>query len=340
MPVKLSEVAKLAGVSIAAASYALNGRARQYGISKGTEARIKQIAEEQGYVANRTAAYLKKGRYHLITLIAPHFLEFFANLLEGIEHEAEESDYHVLFCSSFNRLDREKKYLKSLIARRVDGVIIMPTDVNAKHLLYLSKNSVPSVLFRHRLDSTLPHKFMSFDDVQGARLATRHLLDRGCRKVAFCSLAGYTAYEYIRPIHETRIEGFRRALEEAGLAYDEEMNVVYAGGGTQADIALVDRVKKQGIDGIVGISDEVVVPMMRMLRLAGIRIPEDLKLVGFGDSFAARISEPPLSTLSAPRWEMGVGMVQALMRMIESGEHETDEVLYPFGLIARQSTGG
>lgn len=339
MAVRLSDIAEMANVSIATASYVLNGKAEERGISEATAQRVRELAQSCGFVLNRTANFLQKGRYHLIAIIVPRCADFLLDLLQGIQQEGEKRDYQIIYSSTFDSLEREKTYVKSMIARRVDGVVLLPIDTHAAHLKYLSRNHVPTILFRRRAGSTAPHKFMTFADVQSGEMAARHLIEQGCRRVAFCSSPIYLECEYFRIIHEARFEGCVRALKEAGLPTRDGQAIFVEERDPRHAETLAAEIRRGRIDGLVGFSDYHCMMVMDALRRTGHRIPEDLRIIGFDDTNTNQFLHPSLSSIGFPKIEMGRTMVDSLLRMIETGEQETDEVLLTPYLAARESSG-
>ncbi len=339
MRVRLSDIAALANVSTATVSYVLNGKGKRAGISDETSERIKRIAEEKGFVPNRTASFLKSGRYNLIALISPHCADFYADLLRGIEGEGEKSDYQILFSSTFNSIEREVSYMKSLMARRVDGVVILPVDVHLDHMRYFIQNHVPTVCFRRRADSELDLKFMTFDDREGSYMATAHLIAQGCQNIGFFTAPTFSEVDYLRIVQEARIRGYYQALEDAGIP--RERGVVVNLGENSPDFAerIMEEVTGRKLDGIAAVSDRTAIPIMNVLCKRGIRIPEDFMITGFDDSEYAQISRPTLTTIGLPKVRLGEAMVQAILRMIETRTQETDEVLFPPVLRVRESSG-
>lgn len=340
MPIRLSDIAKMANVSIATASYVLNGKGEARGISEATAERIKKIAKTHGFVLNRTAGFLQKGRYHLIAVIAPRCADFLLELLQEIQQEGEKQDYQIIYSSTFDSIDREKTYLKSLIARRVDGVVILPVDIHAQHLRYLHRNHVPTVFFRRRADSTAPHKFMAFADVEGGYMAARHLIEQGCRRIVFSSGPIFLEWEYFRIIHEARLEGCLKALREAGLPLHGGEAVIVDERDPRHHEILAAELRRSKADGIVGFSDYHCMMLMDALRRTGFRLPEDMRIIGFDDTNFNKFMAPPLSSIGFPKAELGRTMVESLMRMIETKEQETDEILLTPHLAARESSLG
>lgn len=338
--ITLSEIAKMARVSKATASYVLSGRDREYRISPDTAKRIRDIAEQLGYVPNRSAALLKKEHNHLIALMAPHFSDFYAGLLRSIELKAEQRDFQTLFGSTFDDVEREKAYINSLIARRIDGIIILPVDVHAPHLKMLTKYKIPTILFRRRADSEAPFLFMTFNDYKVGHLATEHLLQQGCRRIAFLSAPIYTQGDYLKIIHQARVSGYREALKAQGSLIPDVSSLFLDRGVPEMDQRFLELVHKHQIDGLVSIADDVALHGKYVLSRQGIQIPEQVKMVGCNDSELAYFSTPGLSSIGLPKSELGADMVQSLFRMIDNRKQELNEILLDPYLVVRGSSGG
>jgi DNA-binding LacI/PurR family transcriptional regulator len=336
--ITLNEIAQMAGVSKATASYVLNGREKANRISTETAVRVRETAAKFGYVLNRAAAQLKKGRHHLIALMAPHFSDFYAGLLQSIEQVAEERGYQTLFGSTFDSVEREKTYLNNLIARRVDGIILLPVDIFQPHLKLLTTHRVPSILFRRRASSKSPLMFMTFDDFEAGALAARHLSDRGCKRMAFLSSPVYVEQEYLSIIHQARLQGFNRTLKESGMPVPLEEAFMLTRGDAVSEHALVETFRKHRIDGFAAISDDIAVWAMRLLQDAGVRIPDQVRAAGCNNSELSVFAVPGLTSVGLPKARLGEEMVRVLFRMIDRQEQETDELLIEPHLVERDST--
>ncbi len=339
MSITLKEIASLAKVSIATASYVLNDHPKSRSMNEETVLRVKKVAAAYGFVPSKAAGSLKQGRHDLIALIAPHVGDFFAGLSQGIESEGDKHRLQLMTASTFDSAEREREYVKRLLARRVDGMIVLPLDVSARHLDYLYRSRVPVIFFRRRAGSTAPAKFMTFDDIEVGRLAARHLIERGCRRIALLTHPEWIRREYYRIVHDALFEGCREACEEAGLPFGEDDVLgVDTDRPTYGD-DLVRAVREGGYDGLFGLSDVTCAGALNALHRARIRVPEKVKVVSFGDGELARFSIPALTSVGLPKAELGREMVRALVRMVENRAQEADEVLLKPSLTVRESTG-
>jgi LacI family transcriptional regulator len=331
------EIARLAEVSTATVSYVLNGKAGRQGISAATAERVRDVAEDLGYVPDRMATSLRTGRYHLIALIAPHFADFYADLLQGIEEEGDKSNYQIIISSTFDRVSREARYVQSLIGRRIDGAIVLPVDIHEPHLRRFEKARIPTVCFRRRAGSDLRARFMTFDDYGAGRMLTRRLIEVGCKRLAFYCPQLFLERDYLRIIHEARFAGFRRACEEAGLSCGCDGPMVLEERDEGVGARLSEEAGRRKADGIVGVSDTSCLIAMHHLKAHGIRVPDDIKIAGFDNVLAASVAAPPLTTIAWPKAELGRAMMQSLLNMMETREQQTDEAFFEPRLVVRQS---
>ncbi len=340
--VTLDKIAEIAKVSKATVSYVLSGKERDYRISDETAKLIRQIADQLEYIPNRAASMLRKGRHHLIAIIAPHVADFYAVLVYSIEEEAEKRDYQILLGSTFDNIERERKYLTNIISRRADGVIILPVDIHQPHLNVLEKRRIPTIYFRRRADSTAKQLFMTFDDTEVGRIAAEHLFAKGSSSVMFVSTTDYLKYDYLRIIHEARASGCAAAVSARGE------NVIFPQGYI-LDLArhcressgkeLVSFVKEKKISGLVCLSDDIAAHVLQFLAQGGLKVPEDVRVIGCDNTRMAEFTTPTLSSIDLPKRALGEAMVRSLFHMIENERQDVGELLLPPRLVERDSTG-
>jgi LacI family transcriptional regulator len=180
--------------------------------------------------------------------------------------------------------------------------------------------------------------FMTFDDFEAGAIVAHHLMDRGCRRMAFLSSPVYVEQEYLAIIHQARLQGFNRTLRESGKPVLLEEAVMLTRGNAASECALVEIFKKHRFDGFAAISDDIAVWAMRLLQDAGVRIPEHVRAVGCNNSELSVFAVPGLTTVGLPKARLGEEMVRVLFRMIDRQEQETDEVLIEPHLVERDST--
>jgi LacI family transcriptional regulator len=327
----IKDIAKKAGVSIATVSYVIN---KSRTVSPELTKRVLAAIEEIGYYPDINARSLKSKRTSTIGLIVPdNSNPFFAEIAKGVEDAGFDAGFSVLLCNSNAMLEREQAYIDLLLSKRVDGVIFAPTSLSINPIQRLVDLGIPVAVF-YREAGELDVDSIRIDNLEGGYRATRHLIELGHKQVA-C----------IRPLStETpsgqRVEGFKRAMDEAGLSYSSILmpqgnNRIK--GGEAAARELLNSGKK--FSAIFSTNDAMAIGAMRALRDAGLRIPEDVSVIGFDDIILARYSEPPLTTISQPKQEAGALAVQRIVERIELKHTDgAREFILETELIERCST--
>ncbi len=309
--IQLKDLAERLGVNVATVSKAL----KDYpDISEKTKQKVRALANELNYLPDTQAGALRGKKSFIIGLIVPEIVHyFFSNVIKGVMDHVEEQGYRLLITLSNNSIVREEKQLKLLFGTKVDGILVSLANEtqNTEHFSFLRDFEVPVVLFDKVADS-LPFSQVIVNDEKGAYDATMHLIRRGCKRIA-----------HIRgpknPSNAVnRFEGYKRALKEMKISFDpalvkECVDVVYQEGYDHTQELLKS---KDAPDGIFAVTDQVGVGAMNAALDAGIRIPEDLKIVGFSDSQSAQISRPALTTIHQPGYEIGEMAAKLLIEEI------------------------
>ncbi|ROR44308.1 LacI family DNA-binding transcriptional regulator [Kitasatospora cineracea] len=329
----LEEVAALAGVGRGTVSRVINGSPR---VSAKAREAVQNAIAELGYVPNRAARTLVTSRTDSIALVVPEaetrlFSEpYFSDIISGVSAELAETDMQLLLILVRNQRERDR-LSAYLTAQRVDGVLVVSVHRDDPLPGLLESLEIPSVLAGRRSDLE-PLSYVHADNAGGARMAVRHLLRRGCAQVA--TLTGPLDME----VAQARLGGYRRALEEAGHAYDEEL-VGLADfteeGGRVAMRELLAR--RPELDGVFCASDVMAAGAMQVLRAAGRRIPDDVAVIGFDDSIVARHTDPPMTSVRQPIEEMGRTMARLLLDEIHERGRARRQVVLATELIVRDS---
>ncbi|MEW2446144.1 LacI family DNA-binding transcriptional regulator [Streptomyces parvulus] len=308
----LEEVAARAGVGRGTVSRVINGSPR---VSDATRAAVEAAVAELGYVPNTAARALAANRTDAIALVVPEpetrfFAEpYFSDMLKGVGSELADTEMQLLLI--FAGSDRERERLAQyLAAHRVDGVLLVSVHADDPLPDLLSQLEIPAVISGPR-SAAESLASVDSDNYGGARSAVEHLLSRGCRRIAHITgrLDVYGA--------QRRVEGYREALRDAGVAVDEDL--IEAGdftedGGRSAMRELLRRAPD--VDAVFAASDVTAAGARQVLREAGRRIPDDVALVGYDDSAIARHMEPPLTSVRQPIEEMGRAMIDLLLTEI------------------------
>lgn len=324
----IKRIAQLAGVSGATVSKILNGK--DQAISEATRKRVLEIVEREGYIPNAIAKGLKIKNTKTIGLIIPDVMNlFFSELSRGVEDSADKVGYSLILCNTDNNEAKERKYLRVLQGKMVDGIIM--TAVEDKREDYLEGCTRPIVLLDRDIATNRPVGRIKVDNNQGIYDAVCHLYQRNCARIGFISSATTNT------LSQDRLNGYKRALAENGTAYDEDM--VYLGSysvdtGYRGVMALLAGSK---IDGICCGNDLIAIGAIKALKERNIRIPEDVKVIGYDDIFISNYIDPPLTTVKQPIYDMGREAVDLLIDMIEKRETDMLRVL-SHSIVERRST--
>ena len=331
----IKDVAKEAGVSTSTVSYVLNSTPTET-ISEETSKRVMAAVQKLGYVPNLNARSLSSSYSNLIGVLIPQtepgkeFMfsnPFYGDLLSSIEYTARQNGYHLLLSGT----KEDQNYLSIAQNRGLDGIIIVGA-YPGENLNALKKLGVPIVLVDSYVNDDDFHT-LGIEDKEGARIATRYLIEKGHRKIAFISGS-------IREngVNMKRYQGYCDALKEAGLSVDEQ--AVYSGTvdyeyGLTAAQQYIDRGRKQSAAFIT--ADVISMGVIKGLNQQNIRVPDDLSIVSFDDVYLAEMSYPSLTTIHQDIDEKGKQAVQLVLEAARSKEHQHKECILPLSLIERES---
>ncbi|NQX12537.1 LacI family DNA-binding transcriptional regulator [Microbacteriaceae bacterium VKM Ac-2855] len=329
----LSDVATRAGVSISAASRVLSGDPAGR-VSAATRERITAAAKELDYRPNFAGRALKMARTNVLALIVPDLTNaLFTELTRGVEDAAIELDYVVLLGRAEDMQPGGEMIARLIGEGRVDGVLVqLGETVAAEHVATLAEAKVPVVL----IQSALPGRLSSveLEDQRGADAATQHLIDLGHRRIAL--LNGRPDVSTAR----RRGAGFDAAMTRAGLEVDPEL---------RSDLGYEPVSGREALRAVMGVNPpptgvvvanvNAAIGALHEARTLGLRVPEDVSIVGIHDAWTAENTWPPLTTVRMPLYELGRAAVERLVARMRSDERETVMVTEPAPeLVIREST--
>ena len=338
----MDAIAEKLGISKTTVHYAIRNTGR---VSSAMRKKILSAAKQLGYRPDGVARSLRVRLTDTVGVVLVDLTSsFYAHLLEGIDKCAQEHQRTILLSCSNGAPEKEQKVVETLLERRVDGLIVVPSDpeVNRQYYQRLIDENVRLVF----VDRDIPGinvDFVSTDHQKGAYLATRHLLQQGRRSI----LTVTTRMRESRSTSvQNRVEGSTRALEEANLrsrvlfaaelsenASDEEY-------GYQAIRHHLARSRAR-FDGIFAVHDGLAYGVIRALVEAGIRVPEDVAVVGFDDQDPSAYLQPPLTTVRQPMRQIGFEAMRLLFRRLaEDNLAPRQRLALEPQLIVRQSCGG
>jgi alanine racemase len=335
---RIADVAREAGVSKAAVSFAFNKPER---LSVQTAARIRTVAEELGYRPHPVARMLSERQTATIGVLSPQALRqvfsnpFFAAFAEGVAIVAEERGFGILFISPLGgSLER------AMGRATVDGIVAVGLEASHAEVESVRRARLPIVL----VDAPAwpDHGSVRVEDEAGARLAARHLTALGHTEFLVIGFEPPAPLKEYSPdgVPGRRMRGYRTALEEAGLALDPERFVVapasIEGGETAFTRAWEDGLRPTAV---LAMSDATAIGVLSGARALGVRVPADLSVVGFDDLAFSRLTDPPLTTVHQPVRQKGEEAARLLLAALGSAGSETDaRRVLPTRLVVRGST--
>jgi LacI family transcriptional regulator len=332
--ITIHDLARELGIDSSTVSRALSGSSR---VAQKTKERITAKAKELGYQKNDLASNLRKNKTNVIGVVVPRISRhFFSSAISGIEERAYKEGYSVVICQSLETLEKEEKIIGNLLANRVDGVLIsvsMETE-NYAHLQSLKDRGIPYVVFDRHCEIE-ENSNVLIDDFKGGFDATEHLIKNGCQNIVH-----FSGPQNLM-IYKNRLLGYKAALQEYKIPFKEE----YVLGSSLMEKDGIENAKKLAafdttIDGVFSSNDVAAIGAMKYFKKKGIRVPEDIALVGFSNESISAVIDPALSTVNQSGFEIGSTATELLLTQIKRGEvliqHETI-VLAP-ELIARKSS--
>jgi LacI family transcriptional regulator len=326
--VTLEEIARAAGVSPSTVSRILNGTAR---VLPAKQKAVEQAIARFNYRPNVLARSLASGKTDTIGVLTQTVSSpFYAEWLRGIEDGLSETGFTALFVSSRWNVKDEMSRLEQFIARRVDGMILLHAQLDEPSLIEYSRHA-PVLVLGRSLHNTATLSSLPLDNVQGARDATQHLIDQGHCRIAFIS--GPSNHEDAIE----RLDGYRMALEEAGIGFDAELveqgDYLETGG-----VAAMERLFARGpsFSAVFCANDQTAYGARLTIFRHGLRVPEDISLVGFDDLPTSSYMTPPLTTVRQPTYEIGRLAAQGIVQMIRKQPIALNPI--PLTLVTRETT--
>jgi LacI family transcriptional regulator, repressor for deo operon, udp, cdd, tsx, nupC, and nupG len=323
------DIARIAGVSLATASRALNSTP---GVAAATRERVLAVARELSYVVSPEASRLSGGSTRRVAVVVPHLSRwFFGAMLEALESVLREADLDVLLYTLGNAADSESFFERLPARRKVDAVVVLAFPVSEAERRRLDLMGV-SIVAAGGQSAAYP--YVSIDDEVAGRQAMDPLLFLGHRRIAM--IAAIDPDESRWPAVRSRSQAYYSALRDAGIAADPALVVNVDWGGLQGAHAMAELLGlREPPTAVYAHSDEIALGAVRTLRRAGLRIPEDISIIGIDDHPLAELTD--LTTVSQPVHEQGQIAGQMVLGLLQ-GEDVEQAVTVPTRLVIRRST--
>ncbi len=328
------DVAKLAGVSQPTVSRVLNRNDTSVPISDETRARVLAAVEQLGYRPNVAARSLRTQRTQTVALLIADLSNGFYQLLaRAVQDVARKHDYEVLISSSDHLYENEKHFCEIVLRRGMDGVIMVPQRLSIHEMdHFLQQTQIPFVVLGRHIDH--PRIDVVYvDDERAIYEATSWLIQKGSH-----SSIGFVGVPASLPPGLGRLQGFSRAVTEAGLTLDPRFMLegdFTLEGGKRAAQTLIER--GDFPSALVVINDLMAIGVILTLQEAGIRVPDDVAVMGFDDIPEATIVRPALTTIAQDPREIGQKLATSLFARLESGQSARRVLESPYKLIIRDS---
>ncbi len=310
--ITIKTIAKELGVSTSTVSKALRD---SHEISVETKERIKAYADYYNYKPNNLALQLRNQKTKVIGVILPKIVHhFFSTVIKGIEKGASEKGYHIMVCFSNESYQSEVDNLKVLSNGSVDGLLISVAketlqNQDYKHIEDLVNEEIPLVMFDRVLDSINCDKVI-VDDIGAGYKATKHLIERGRKKVAMLATP-----EHVN-IGTLRKKGYEKALKEFNLSSSDNLAIEI---DEEYDLRnQISKVINEDIDGVFAVNEIYAAIAIRLAKEKGLRVPQDISVVGFTDGLISEFSSPSITAIVQHGFTMGKQAVELLIDRIEN----------------------
>jgi len=328
----IRDVARAAGVSVATVSHVINGTRP---VAPETAERVRRTMEALDYHPNAVAQSLRTRKTHAIGAVVSDITNpFFATLVRGAEDAAIEAGYSLIVCNSDESPEKEDRYIRLLRRRQMDGLLISPVgDGSSKAVQELPQWQVPFVFIDRRAKGIEADAVLS-DNFGGAYQATKHLIERGHRRIGIIlGIKGATTTE-------ERLAGYRKALDEAGVPFSDELTA-YGGYRVEGGQKVTEEFLSlpEPPTAIFSTNNLMTVGVLKTLAHRKIAVPKAMAVVSFDDLDLGKLFQPPLTVVRQNPYEIGKVAMEILLSRFENGEEGNyEEIRVPVELRVRGST--
>lgn len=332
MRITMDEIAKLAGVSKATVSRALNDS--ECGVGEQTRVRVKKIAEELGYSVEQTEKKKNVSFTRYIALILPDITNpFFADLAKSVEDSLRRKGYSLVLANTDFSEDNEAAQIRELMVKRLEGILLVPSGIRAREEHDLPRRyQIPMVLMDRKLEGISDIPGVYSNNEYASVISCEHLIRKGARDIVFISgpLNVSTSIE--------RFEGYKAVLAQHSIPFRPEM-CRHGSYTVESGYNAVLELERSGISysAILAANDLMALGALKAVREFGYRVPEDVQIIGFDNIEFSQYCEPSLSTMQQPTFDMGAKAVELLTGIIEKRDPVQPERLIP-KLLMRKTT--
>lgn len=330
MSATIKDVAREAKVSIATVSRVLNNSAV---VTDETKQRVLEAIKKTGYKPNALARSLKIQKTHTIGLIVPDISStFYPEVVRGIEDIAAMYNYNIFLCNTDQKEEKEVKYIEILGEKQVDGIIFMG-DIIRDSVLEIFGNFGTPIVLSGTQDKEQKYPSVIIDNKRAAYDAVKYLISLGHKNIAMIS----------GPMHDPirgalRIEGYKQALLESGIEYNPNL-VVEGNFKTKSAYLAMLKLLEQKIDAVFAASDDMAAAAINAIFDSGLKVPDDIHVVGFDNTYISTMFRPTITTIQQPAYDIGAVSMRLLTKLLSKEPIDEMHVILPHQLIVRESTG-
>ncbi|WP_195421439.1 LacI family DNA-binding transcriptional regulator [Faecalicatena contorta] len=321
----LKEVAEMAGVSVSTVSYVLSGKKK---VRPETLKRIEDAIDALDYCPNLLASSLKTNQSKTIGVVVSDLKNlFFVDILKSMEDELAKAGYCMTVCNADNDGDKEKKCLRRLLSRNIDGLILISTGNS--DLSNYQKVKLPFIC----IDRIPGENFFTVrvDHILGGRLATEYLLTKGYKKILYFGNPEYS-------FSCERYQGYEEAMKLAGLSdYIKKIDMKTLAAEEAFRLTEELILEKEGFDAVFGGTDYIAIGVLKALLHHGIAVPGEVGVIGYDDIEPARFTYPELTTVAQPKKEIGAMAVQCLLEILKGKTLKEKQILLMPEIVVRSS---
>ncbi|MEJ0030391.1 MAG: LacI family DNA-binding transcriptional regulator [Bacteroidota bacterium] len=320
--VTIKDIARELGISPSTVSRALKDHPD---ISAETKKAVNELADKLNYQPNIVALSLRQKKTNTIGVIIPEIVNtFFSTVISGIEDVAYEAGYNVILAQSNESYQREVTDMKALFNSRVDGMLLSLSreTTNFDHIESIISKGVPIVLYDRFFYSNPNMSKVVVDDYVGAKEAVLHLIEQGCKRIAHLEGAPNLI------ISKDRLRGYQDALSESNLEIRENYTIVCPNNSFEEGQRAAQKLLMlpHPPDAIFASNDPMAMGAILAIKEKGLKIPDDVAVVGFSNYFFAQITDPSLTSVDQPGFEMGQEAARLLIRQIEVKDKDLDDL--------------
>ena len=330
--VTLNDIANSLGITASTVSRALQGNLR---ISDSVRRKVLEKAYDLGYFQSKFPESVLVKKMNAIGVIVPKITyHLYAMAISGMEKLVDQYNMHIIICQSNESYKREKDLIEELINIGVSGVIVSLASETREfgHFLKLQENNIPLVMFNRQCDEVKADKVV-IDNFKAAYDATEHLVSTGCKQIAY--IGGPQALQ----ISTKRLLGYKQALTDAQISINSKL-IQFCDFSKESNLSAARKLlyAPDPPDAILAFSDQIAVAIMVAAKERGLKIPEDVAVIGFNNEPVDELLEPSLTSIDQPAFQMGYESAKLIIERIEDSSKKITQTVLKSDLIIRNST--